>query len=345
MTAKTITVQGRDIKYEIADLDIHSIEYYKDNPRINYIISKFPPSKVTQDLIEQELLRYDSTKERIQDLEHNKGMIDEIYVLRNQVVEGNTRLCAYRRLSTKNPSEDRWKKIKARVLPDDVTEEELFYILGIFHIKGKKEWDAFEKAAYMHKMIRVLKKSPEDIKKQLGIHNKTLEAMLKAYEVMSEKFLPKEIIDIKTSDHKDQLKKYSYFDAFYHQKELVERAEASPGFIDEFVSWVREDRFKNAQSVRELPKILNNKKACKKFCESEPEEAYEEAKQALYEHKPEVIDPFYKKIREFRELLKEAEINKIKNELDDNKNKKAELSMCYKEFKKFCKELGLEINN
>jgi hypothetical protein len=343
VTAKTITVLGREIKYEIHDVDIHSVEYYKDNPRINYIISKFPPDEVTQDLIEKQLLGLDSTRERIKDLEENKGMIDEVYILRNQVVEGNTRLCAYRRISQKNPTDDRWKKIKARILPDDVTEEELFYILGIFHIKGKKEWDAYEKAAYIHKMIKVLNKSPEDIKKQLGIQTKTLEAMLKAYEVMSEKYLVKNNND-NSSDKKDELKKFSYFNAFYLQKELVQKAETTPAFVDEFVSWVHEDRFKNAQTVRELPTILDNRKACKKFRESEPEEAYEEAKQALYEHKPEVIDPFYKKIREFRDLIREAEINKIKDELNDNKNKKAELRTCYKEFKNFCKDLGLDIN-
>lgn len=344
MTAKTITVQGRDIKYEIQDVDIYSVEYYKENPRINYIISKIPPEEVTQELIEKKLIGLDSTKERLKDLEENKGMIDEVYILRNQVVEGNTRLCAYRRLNQKNPDDDRWKKIKARILPDDVTEEELFYILGIFHIKGKKEWDAYEKAAYIHRMIKVLNKSPEDIKRQLGIQTKTLEAMLKAYEVMTEKYLGDKKVVNKTSDNKDELKKFSYFNAFYLQKELVERAETTPAFVDEFVSWVGEERFKNAQSVRELPTILDNKKACKKFRESEPEEAYDQAKQALYEHKPEKVDPFFKKVREFRDLLHETEIQKMKDELEENKNKKAELNMCYRDFKKFCKELGLDIN-
>ncbi len=344
MTAKTITVLGRDIKYEIHDVDIHSVEYYKDNPRINYIISKFPPDEVTQDLIEKQLLGLDSTRERIKDLEENKGMIDEVYILRNQVVEGNTRLCAYRRISQKNPTDDRWKKIKARILPDDVTEEELFYILGIFHIKGKKEWDAYEKAAYIYKMIKVLNKSPEDIKKQLGIQGKTLEAMLKAYEIMKDKYLVKDNTDHKKSDNKDELKKFSYFNAFYLQKELVEKAEATPAFVDEFVSWVREDRFKNAQSVRELSTILDNKKACNKFRESEPGKAYIEATYALREHKPDKIDPFYIKIREFKDMINDVEINKLKEELEENKNKRAIINMCYKDFKKFCKEIGLDVN-
>src|SRR3989337_2818848 len=189
MVRESITVLGREIFYEIKDVDIDDLVYYQENPRINYIISRHPPKKITQEFIEQELLKLESTKERIKDLEENKGLLDEVYVVGNKVVEGNTRLCAYRRLSKKYPDAPHWKFIKARILQDDVTDEELFYILGTFHIKGKTEWDAYEKAAYIYKMIKVLKKNPEDVATQLGIHRKTVESKLRAYETMSKKYL------------------------------------------------------------------------------------------------------------------------------------------------------------
>lgn len=343
MARETITVLGRSIPYLIKDIDIYSIEYYPENPRINYIISKNPPEKITQNFIEQELLKLDSTKERIKDLEENKGLIDEVYVLRNKVVEGNTRLCAYRKLHKKYPNDSRWQTIKARILPDDVTDEELFYILGIFHIKGKTEWDAYEKAAYIYKMIKGLKKNPDDICKQVGIYRKTLDAMLSAYEVMSTKYLGKAKLDISAGGSRDELKKYSYFEAFFLQKELAQKAKDTPAFVEEFVEWVNEDRLKKAQNVRELPKVLSNKKASKAFCESDANEAFDEAMHILYEHRPEKVEKFYKKVREFREVLGEAEVLKIKNEIEGNKNKKAELVMCYKDLKRFCKEIGLEI--
>jgi hypothetical protein len=343
MSAKSITVLGRQISYEISNVDIHTIEYYPANPRINYIISKFPLKDINQNLIEMELLKLESTMDRIRDIEENKGMIDEVYILKNQVVEGNTRLCAYRRLYQKYNKDNRWKFIKAKVLQDDVSEEELFYILGIFHIRRKKEWAAYEKAPYINKMINTLKKTPEEICKQLGMHKKTLEAALKAYNVMSKKYLSSLKNNNEINSTKDDLKKFSYFDAFYHQKELVQRAQDTPDFEDLFVQWVKDDRLKNAQSVRELPKILSNKKACKAFSESDPEEALEDAKQILYEHKPEKVDRFYKKIREFRDLLREAEVNIVKDEIETNKNKKAELNQCYRDLKKFCKEVGLDI--
>lgn len=341
MPKETITVLGREITYEIKDVDINSLEYYKENPRINYIISRYPQEKVTQEFIEQELLKLDSTKERIKDLEENKGLLDEVYVIGNKVVEGNTRLCAYRRLSRKYPEDPRWKRIKARILKDKVKDEELFYILGTFHIKGKTEWDAFEKAAYIHKMIKILNKNPEEIAKQLGKQKKTIDAMLKAYEVMSQKYLVCSG-NATFNGSRDDLKKYSYFEAFFLQKELAKKVEDTPDFLDQFVEWVKEDRFKKAQNVRELPKILSNKKAYKAFYEGETEEAFDDAMNVLYEHKPEKVDRFYKKVREFRELISEAETLTIKKEIEENKNKKAELQQCFRDLKRFCKEVGLE---
>jgi hypothetical protein len=341
MAVESITVMGRQISYEIMDVDISQLEYYTENPRINYIISKSPPEKITQEFIEHELLKIQTTKDRIKDLEENKGLIDEVYVLGKKVVEGNTRLCAFRRLGKKYPDDPTWKKIKARVLHDSVNEEELFYILGTFHIKGKTEWDAYEKAAYIYKMIKVLKKNPDDVAKQIGKQRKTVEAMLRAYEVMSQKFL----INAKDDDNnsRDDLKKYSYFEAFFLQKDLTTRAKETPVFIDDFVDMVKTDRLKKAQNVRELPKILGNKKACNAFYDNESDVAFDEAIHVLHEHRPDKVDRFYKKIREFRETIQASEVMKIKTEIEENKNKKAEILKCFKEMKKFVKELGLEV--
>lgn len=348
MAKESITVLGREITYEIKDVDINRLEFDPDNPRINRIVSRIPSNKVSQEFIERELINLDSTKDLIRDLEANKGVVDEVYVLGNKVIEGNRRLCAYRRLCKKyerDPdNKKRWQSIKARILQNDVSDEEISYILVTFHIKGKTPWDAYEKAAYVHRMIKKLNKTPDEIGKPLGMHKKTIEAMLNAYETMSAKYLRNSHENNLDSGSKDEVKKFSYFDAFYRQKDLVERAQKTPAFLDEFVEWVREERFKKAQDVRDLPKILGHKKACRAFYENGPEEAFDEAMHILYEHKPEKVDRFYKKVGEFRELINDAEPLRIKAEIAENKNKKFQLQQCYKELKRLCREIGLDIS-
>ncbi len=342
MARETITVLGREITYEIKNLDINSLKYDPDNPRINRIISRRLPDKVNQEFIELELLKLDSTKDLTTDLEANEGVIDEIYVLKNRVIEGNRRLCAYRRLNKKYPAEKKWKFIKARILQDDVTDEEISYILVTFHIKGKTPWDAYEKAAYIHRMIKKLNKTPDEIGKHLSMQKKTIDSMLNAYETMSTKYLRNSDDERLDNGTKDEIKKFSYFDAFYRQPELVKRAKDAPAFLDEFVEWVKEERLQRAQDVRDLPKLLGNKKACKSFYKSDPGQAFEEAMHVLYENKPEKVDRFYRKVREFRDLIREAKPFEIRGELELNRNKRAEISQCYKDLKKFCKEVGID---
>ncbi len=45
MAKESITVSGREITYEIKDVDINSLEYDPGNPRINRIAAAFRPIK------------------------------------------------------------------------------------------------------------------------------------------------------------------------------------------------------------------------------------------------------------------------------------------------------------
>jgi hypothetical protein len=349
VTEQTLSVQGREIPYELRAIGIYDLRYYRDNPRINYIISTHDGT-VTQEIIEQKLLVLETTKDLVKDIEENQGLIEEVLVIGDEVVEGNTRLAVYRRLAKKNPDEPRWKTIPAKVLSSEIRPEELFFILGTLHIKGKNEWSAYEKAAYIHRMVRELDCSPQVVARQLGHHATTVEAMLKAYETMRDVYLPQATKDSDDFETQDALRKYSYFEAFYRQKDLAKRARETPAFVEEFCEWVIFDVFPKAESVRkELPKILCNKRASKAFyafVETEPEAAFEEAELVLHENKPEQTDPFYKGIREFRDLLQNAPVEEIKADLDDEgpraKACRNELRRCRKDFDRFCRALALE---
>jgi len=268
----------------------------------------------------------------------------------DEVVEGNTRLAVYRRLSKKHPDDSRWKTIPAKVLSSEIRPEELFFILGTLHIKGKNEWSAYEKAAYIHRMVRELDYSAQDVAKQLGHQANTIEAMLKAYETMRDIYLPQAAMDADDFETQDALRKYSYFEAFYRQKDLAKRALETPQFVDEFSEWVSADVFPKADSVRsELPKILINKRALKTFyslVDTEPEAAFEEAKLVLNESKPEQVDPFYMGVKKFRDLLQDASVEEVKADLEAtgprSKTCRDLLKRCHKDLDRFCRSVGLE---
>ena len=342
MSKEVIVVDGRSIHYEIKDLDIYSIDYYMDNPRINYIISKYPVEQINSELIEKTLLARDATRDLIHDIEANGGLLEPIIVLEGKVIEGNTRLCAYRRLFVKN-QDDRWKYIKANVLTDAVTQKEVFTILSSYHINGKTPWVPFEKAACINKMIEQ-GHSIEEVVRVVGNKKTKVENMLKAYKAMKDNYLVK-VDDGRVTGNLEEINKFSYFEALYVNKNLANRANDTPDFLNSFVEWVAEGRIPKAQDVRELHNILDTKKARKKFLESEPDQSFEDAKQVLYHNKPGKVNGFYNKLEQFRELIGESNIVKIREEISSNSNMKSAIKRCFKDFKKFYKEIGLMEDN
>lgn len=341
MENQTITIDGREIIYEAKYIDIFLVDYYFDNPRINYIISKYRPEQVNSQLIESALLSRDSTKELIHDIESNGGLLEPVIVLNNRVIEGNTRLCAYRRLYKRHQS-NQWRYIKANIINDEVSTKEIFSILSNYHIRGKTPWDPYEKASCINKMIEQ-GYSIDEVVKAIGSTKSKVEIMLDAYKVMRDKYLVKvESANEQIIGAHDEIKKFSYFDALFTNKDLAERAKTTPQFIDEFVEWVAEGRIPKAQDVRELHNILNNKKSRKVFLQPDSDGSFEDAKRVLHYERPEKMSGFYSKLEQFRNILSQVNINKIQDEISDNPHMKNKIKACYKDFKRFCKDIGLD---
>lgn len=342
MENQSLVVHGRDLRFEIRRLDIYEeVDYYLDNPRINYIISRHPTEQVTSELIEKALIALDSTKDLRHEIENNGGLTDEIIVLDGRVIEGNTRLCCYRRLHSKT-KDDRWKSIRAKVILDEVSPTEIFSLLSNYHIRGKKPWDPYEKAACMFKMVEQ-GQSIEDVARETNSTKPKVEAMLKAYKAMRDKYLARpEVQNASPMESREELRKYSYFEAFYANKGLVKRAEDAPQFMDEFVEWVADGRLPKAECVRELHLVLENKKARKAFCDGDPDDCYKDGIEVLNWQRPDKIDGFYKRINQFRELIDNANPQKIKDEIVANPHRKQVLKNCLKVLQKFCKEVDLQ---
>ncbi|MBD3340836.1 MAG: hypothetical protein GF353_17135, partial [Candidatus Lokiarchaeota archaeon] len=91
----SITIDGKNIPCSIELRDIFELQYYVENPRIHFIISSLGKN-VTQEDIEKEMWGADSTKKLFRNIKRNDGLLEEIIVKDNLVIEGNTRLCAYR---------------------------------------------------------------------------------------------------------------------------------------------------------------------------------------------------------------------------------------------------------
>ena len=113
--------------------------FYLENPRL-YSIIRTEGQEPTQEDIQETLSKKEHVKQLVKSIQENGGLIDPVIVLggENIVLEGNSRLAAYRILAEKDPI--KWGKIKVKILPNNIPESSIFALLGEYHIIGKTDW-------------------------------------------------------------------------------------------------------------------------------------------------------------------------------------------------------------
>ena len=327
-----IVVGGNKIKTEMKELDIFEIKYWRENPRVDSILKqKFPTHEVADGDIEKELWALESVKDLYQEIKQNKGLIDEIFVKGDVVLEGNSRLCAYRHLynaSTTDDEKELWRKIRARIIPDETAYEVIFTILGTWHIKGKTEWRTFEKAAYLYRMQQDYGKTTKEISVMAKQGETEVKNMIATYRTMQEKGI---------TETQEQ-KKFSAIFEIIKNKKMNEIRTEEPKLFDKCIEAVKSDRFERATQVRDLPKIIKDKSARKMFFDEgdDFQDALDVAKLRHPEHK----DSFYKQIKKVTKILQDCSVKKI-DEIKEDGNKQYILKQLFKATNNVCIKVGI----
>lgn len=328
-----IVVNGQKIQTITEEIDIFKLKYWKENPRVNAIIKqKYRNTNISDKDIEKELWEKDSVKDLFKDIEKHGGLIDEILVKNNIVLEGNSRLCAYRRLykkaEQKNNEDEmlKWSYIRAKIIPSETSNEVVFSILGTWHIKGKTKWDTYEKAAYLKRLNTVYSYTFKKIADSISQTEKFVKEHIKAHDLMVE-------------NNVYTLEKFSYFYELVKSKQIKELALKEPTIISNTIRAIKEDRFKRGEEIRHLPKVLKDKKAKKEFFVDKLDfsDAFETSKNRHPEH----ADSFYSNIRKTTKILQSCSIKRIE-EIKNDGNKKYILEKLYREVNSFCRKI--EIN-
>lgn len=339
---KYMMIGGKRIPIRIEEIDIFQLDYYPENPRINYVLSKYG-EHLDQNIIEQSLWSLDSTKNLADDIRRNGGLLEEILVLGRQVIEGNTRLCAYRHLyeTSVGGQKEKWKKIRAKRLLETIDVKDLFLLLGKLHIEGKTEWDPYEKASYIYKMINENSMSPEEISKIVGLSASDIKNQIAAYELIRDNYLPR---ITKLDDRETEIKKFSIFLEYCRSSDLQKIKKESPDVLtnEKFINWVLEGRIHSAAyDVRkDLANILRCKPARKVFRSSPPEEAIPAAKDIVAIDRPETANTFFAKLTQITKFLSDAPVINIKSKVEENPRMRNLIDRFHSEAQKFYRTIS-----
>lgn len=303
-----IDISGTRINVRIEELPVLELRFYEDNPRV-YTILRSNGGAPSQDEIEEHMLSMEHVKILRQSIKE-VGLIDPLIVRDGDfvVLEGNSRLAAYRKLVKEDPI--KWGKVKCKVLPRDIEQSTVLTILGQYHIVGRKDWSPFEQAGFLVRGLAATKVKIDEFAKSLGLSAANAKKCVEVYEYMMEQN------DLNPS-------KWSYYEEFLKNRAIKNIVKDNPELEVKVVEDIKKGKIHEASDIRKLGDIAKSKSKSGKKALSQ----YQEGKVSLveaYENVKETgaLDDDLLKMKRFKEFINESDLeDKFVDISDELKNK------------------------
>ena len=296
MSQSEITIHGEGIPYRDEKRPIGWPLFLEENPRVHSSILDVPDFEdllddQKQKIIYQKLLKERSVKTLIPDIRHHGGLIEPILIRADtrEVIEGNSRLAAYRYLYDKYEDE-KWSRIPCRLVTG-LTNDQQAALLHSIHVKGKTSWTRYEKAHFTYIQHETKGKKIQDVADLFSISVST------AYQDVR-------IIRLMKVNNDRNRKHFSHYSVL--EKNLKQELKADNKLKDALLSMIRsstdggnEDPPFTAQNLRDqLPIVLRKPKILAKFVKGEInlETAHDRAK----------ISDAQSKMKQVRDILNDV---------------------------------------
>ena len=279
---KEITILGEKIAINEDYIDIHSLKFLRDNPRVyasTHGVSNFEDKteEEQQDTIFNRLSSEPSVKNLKPDIKRHGGLMEWILVRHDtmEVIEGNSRLAVYRQLHEDEPENDAWRCIPCNIV-SRLTDKQQAAFLNQIHVKGKTQWSAFEKANFAY--VRKEKGMPfKEIAELFGESEATIRIRTKSIEKMAGN-------EDNKPDH------FSYYNVLVRNQGIIDGMKSAGG-LENLLADIKqigpeEDGPFTALDLRKkLPMVLKKPKVLKKYIarKIDLDQAYQLAKIARVE--------------------------------------------------------------
>ena len=240
----TLTLCNEEIPVRNGSLAIQELSFYPDNPRIYSLIKK-PGVEPSQEEIFKRLRALDHVKQLVQSIRANGGLTDPMLVRDGDfvVLEGNSRLAAYRELARNDAIT--WGKAKVRLLPSNISEKLVFALLGEYHIIGRKDWAPYEQAGYLYRRKVIHGVSAQSMANEMGLPARRVNHLVNTYQFMV--------------DHGEtSVARWSYYDEYLKSNRVKKARREMAELDDVVVDKIKSREIATAVDVRDkLVKLLD----------------------------------------------------------------------------------------
>jgi len=290
----SLIILGTKVPTTTQLLPQRNLRFFADNPRV-YSIVRANGKEPTQEEMQQQLSDLEHVKELREDIKRNGGLLEPLIVRGGtlEVLEGNSRLAAYRQLAAKEPI--KWGMVECTILPDDIDDSLIFALLGQFHIKGKKDWAPYEQAGFLYRRFKNHGVSPKVLSVELGLSTKKVNHLIDTYQFMV--------------DHDEvDISRWSYYDEYLKSNKIKKARQQYADMDALIVDSIKAGTIERAMDLRDqLPTVCGAPNILKKYAEGKLplDKAYERAVDSGADSVP------YKKAATFRRWITQPEIDSL----------------------------------
>lgn len=294
MKEKDMKILGKTILLTNDYLEINTLKFLKDNPRV-YACTHGEPGfddltdEEQQDRIFKKLLEEPSVKNLKPEVKRHGGLMEPILVRHDtkEVIEGNSRLAVYRQLQQEK-TEGEWELIPCDIV-SSLTDEQQAAFLNQIHVKGKTSWSAYEKANFAY-VRRQQNWSIDQIAQLFGESQATIRTRIKIIKMMHD-------------NNDNERSHFSYYNVLHSSR--ISKAMREEGLKDIFLKKIKSlgpnDKDGDSTAIdlrKKLPVILKKPKVLKKYIDGEIDldEGYQRAK----------ISEVEKKVRQAKDILSDV---------------------------------------
>ena len=253
-----IAIMGEDVPSHHELISIDRLRFLPDNPRVYAAIREMQDfAALTPDekqlRIYERLLQEPSVKNLIPEILRDGGLQDPIIVRwdTQEVIEGNSRLAAYRKLFDENPDNDQWTHIGCLVVKT-LTDDQQTRLLGQAHLHGKTDWSPYAKALFCFRWVVEERRDVSTLAPLSGITAAEIKKNVKIIELMQE-------------NDDNTLSNFSYYYVLVRNRIISSAIGDSKTLRDTLLSQIKTENF-TAQEMRErLPTIIAKPRILRKY--------------------------------------------------------------------------------
>ena len=238
-----IQIQNETIEYKEKELKVDELKFWPENPRVySALRQKLFGEEPTQKDIEEVMTSLENVKRLRSSIKAFGGLTHPLFVRNGVVIEGNSRLAAYRLLC--RIDKIKWAMVRCNVLPDDMTDDLVFALIGSIHIDGVTEWTPFEQAGYLFRHLQKSKKPIDAIAKDCGLTTSKAKLYVKVYETML------------ANEDTDQ-SKWSYYVEMLKNSDIITKSKNFPelNLIDTLCKKIKDGSITKANEFRDIGKL------------------------------------------------------------------------------------------